>query len=146
MQYDAADLSPRERYKVLTSFVLPRPIAWVTSLGPSGVINAAPFSFFNVFGANPPICAFAPGDRDNGRGDGRLTGTTPRQPPARQPCRTAAPSPLRPIRAESRDVHRVMMPYFRLLRGHSGVSVGKVTQAFFARPQDEPATTPGPRA
>ena len=33
MQYDPSDLKPRERYKVLTSFVLPRPIAWVTSWG-----------------------------------------------------------------------------------------------------------------
>jgi hypothetical protein len=56
MEYDAADLSPRERYKVLTSFVLPRPIAWVTSLGPTGVVNAAPFSFFNVFSEDPPLC------------------------------------------------------------------------------------------
>jgi len=52
MQYAPSDLKPRERYKVLTSFVLPRPIAWVTTVGPSGVVNAAPFSFFNVFAAN----------------------------------------------------------------------------------------------
>ena len=67
MQYDAADLSPRERYKVLTSFVLPRPIAWVTSLGPSGVVNAAPFSFFNVFCEDPPLCMFAANLRPDGR-------------------------------------------------------------------------------
>ena len=52
MQYDPNDLKPRERYKVLTSFVLPRPIAWVTSIGPAGVVNAAPFSFFNAMGAD----------------------------------------------------------------------------------------------
>ncbi len=44
----------------------PRPIAWVTTLGPEGVVNAAPFSFFNVLGANPPIVGFCPGDRDDG--------------------------------------------------------------------------------
>jgi flavin reductase (DIM6/NTAB) family NADH-FMN oxidoreductase RutF len=60
MQYDPSDLKPRERYKVLTSFVLPRPIAWVTSIGPTGVVNAAPFSFFNVFCEDPPLCMFAP--------------------------------------------------------------------------------------
>ena len=49
MEYASNFLSVRERYKVLTSFVLPRPIAWVTTIGPSGVVNAAPFSFFNVF-------------------------------------------------------------------------------------------------
>ena len=59
MQYDPRYLKPRERYKVLTSFVLPRPIAWVTTLGPTGVVNAAPFSFFNVFCEDPPLCMFA---------------------------------------------------------------------------------------
>lgn len=53
-------------YQLLVCLVTPRPIAFVTTLSPEGKINAAPFSFFNVLGANPPICAFAPGDRDNG--------------------------------------------------------------------------------
>ena len=54
MQYSPNDLKPRERYKVMTSFVLPRPIAWVTTVGPTGIVNAAPFSFFNVFCEDPP--------------------------------------------------------------------------------------------
>ncbi len=37
-----------ERYKLLTGLVIPRPIAFVTSMSPAGVINAAPFSFFNL--------------------------------------------------------------------------------------------------
>jgi flavin reductase (DIM6/NTAB) family NADH-FMN oxidoreductase RutF len=53
-------------YPILASLVTPRPIALVTSLSPDGRINAAPFSFFNLLGARPPICAFAPGDRDSG--------------------------------------------------------------------------------
>lgn len=53
-------------YPLLASLVTPRPIALVTSLSPDGKVNAAPFSFFNLLGANPPICAFAPGDRDDG--------------------------------------------------------------------------------
>lgn len=53
-------------YPILASLVTPRPIALVTSIGPEGQINAAPFSFFNLLGASPPICAFAPGDRDDG--------------------------------------------------------------------------------
>jgi flavin reductase (DIM6/NTAB) family NADH-FMN oxidoreductase RutF len=53
-------------YPILASLVVPRPIALVTTIGADGKVNAAPFSFFNVMGANPPICAFAPGDRDNG--------------------------------------------------------------------------------
>jgi flavin reductase (DIM6/NTAB) family NADH-FMN oxidoreductase RutF len=53
-------------YPILACLVVPRPIALVTSLSPEGKVNAAPFSFFNLMGANPPICAFAPGDRDDG--------------------------------------------------------------------------------
>ncbi len=71
MQYASTDLAPRDRYKVLTAFVLPRPIAWVTTLGPTGVVNAAPFSFFNVFGEDPPLIMFA----INKRPDGRLKDT-----------------------------------------------------------------------
>lgn len=53
-------------YPILASLVTPRPIALVTTISPAGQINAAPFSFFNLLGARPPICAFAPGDRDDG--------------------------------------------------------------------------------
>ena len=53
-------------YVLLASLVIPRPIALVTSIDEQGRVNAAPFSFFNVMGANPPICVFAPGDRDDG--------------------------------------------------------------------------------
>ena len=53
-------------YPILASLVTPRPIALVTTLSANGRVNAAPFSFFNLLGANPPICAFAPGDRDDG--------------------------------------------------------------------------------
>jgi len=53
-------------YQIIASLVTPRPIALVTTISPDGKINAAPFSFFNLFGAQPPICAFAPGDRDDG--------------------------------------------------------------------------------
>ena len=66
MQYAPSDLKPRERYKVLTSFVLPRPIAWVTTIGPTGVVNAAPFSYFNVLGEDPPILVFSADARASG--------------------------------------------------------------------------------
>jgi len=67
MEYAASDLTPRERYKVLTSFILPRPIAWVTTVGPSGVVNAAPFSFFNAFCEDPPLCMFAANRKPDGQ-------------------------------------------------------------------------------
>ena len=53
-------------YPILASLVTPRPIALVTTISADGKVNAAPFSFFNVLGASPPICAFAPGDREDG--------------------------------------------------------------------------------
>ena len=67
MEYAPENLSQRERYKVMTSFVLPRPIAWVTTIGPTGVVNAAPFSFFNAFCESPPLCMFAANNRPDGR-------------------------------------------------------------------------------
>ena len=66
MQYAPEDLAPRERYKLLAGFVLPRPIGWVTTIGPTGVVNAAPFSFFNVFCEDPPLCMFASNVRPDG--------------------------------------------------------------------------------
>ncbi len=66
MTFDLMNEHAGEAYKILASLVTPRPIAWVTSVNHAGVVNAAPFSFFNVFGANPPMVAFAPGDREPG--------------------------------------------------------------------------------
>jgi flavin reductase (DIM6/NTAB) family NADH-FMN oxidoreductase RutF len=54
MQFDMEQLSAENRYKILTATVTPRPIAWVTSKSVDGVVNAAPFSFFNVMGHEPP--------------------------------------------------------------------------------------------
>ena len=45
-------------YRLLTAVVVPRPIAWVSTLGPDGVGNLAPHSFFNVACAEPPIVMF----------------------------------------------------------------------------------------
>ena len=55
LSYDPNSLAPRDRYKLLISLVIPRPIALVTTLGPTGVVNAAPFSFFNLFSETPPL-------------------------------------------------------------------------------------------
>lgn len=59
-------LSKDARYKLLTALVVPRPIAWITTLGAGGLTNAAPFSFFNVLGNDPPIVAFGPSTRADG--------------------------------------------------------------------------------
>jgi flavin reductase (DIM6/NTAB) family NADH-FMN oxidoreductase RutF len=66
MELDLEGQDAERAYLILATLVTPRPIALVTSLGPDGVVNAAPFSFFNVLGAEPPIVGFAPGDRDDG--------------------------------------------------------------------------------
>ena len=66
MELDLVGQHASRAYPILASLVTPRPIALVTTLSPDGRINAAPFSFFNVLGANPPIVALAPGDRDDG--------------------------------------------------------------------------------
>ena len=58
-----SQLSHREFYNILISSVAPRPIAWVSSLSASGQPNLAPFSFFNVVCAKPPLLAFAPSMR-----------------------------------------------------------------------------------
>jgi flavin reductase (DIM6/NTAB) family NADH-FMN oxidoreductase RutF len=50
----------RDPFKAL---VVPRPIGWITSLSPSGVVNLAPFSFFNAISEDPPMVMFCPGGR-----------------------------------------------------------------------------------
>ena len=55
LSYDPNALSERDRYKLLISLVIPRPIALVTTVGPTGIVNAAPFSFFNLFSEAPPL-------------------------------------------------------------------------------------------
>jgi flavin reductase (DIM6/NTAB) family NADH-FMN oxidoreductase RutF len=49
-----------EVYHTLVGVVTPRPIAWVTTVDRAGRVNLAPFSFFNAFGANPPVVVFSP--------------------------------------------------------------------------------------
>lgn len=66
MELDLEGKHADRAYAMLVSLITPRPIAWVTTLDENGAVNAAPFSFFNALGANPPIIGFAPGDRDDG--------------------------------------------------------------------------------
>jgi flavin reductase (DIM6/NTAB) family NADH-FMN oxidoreductase RutF len=70
--FNVQDLSVAERQKLITGGIGPRPIALVSTLSDKGVANVSPFSFFNAFGANPPIVAFSPARR--GR-DGSLKDT-----------------------------------------------------------------------
>lgn len=66
MLFDLSRLSAANRYKLVASTVLPRPIAWVVSQDTGGTCNAAPYSFFNAFSASPPILGIGIGGRDGG--------------------------------------------------------------------------------
>ena len=57
MLFDMEALEAQNRYKILASTVTPRPIAWVTTRSEDGVVNAAPYSFFNALGHDPPTLA-----------------------------------------------------------------------------------------
>lgn len=59
MIFDFDSISPEASSKLLHSTIVPRPIAWVTSLDAGGQRNMAPFSFFNVFSTNPAILGFS---------------------------------------------------------------------------------------
>jgi flavin reductase (DIM6/NTAB) family NADH-FMN oxidoreductase RutF len=58
-----SELPYSEFYNLLISSVVPRPIAWVSTVNAAGRPNLAPFSFFNAVCADPPLLAFAPGMR-----------------------------------------------------------------------------------
>jgi flavin reductase (DIM6/NTAB) family NADH-FMN oxidoreductase RutF len=66
MLFDLLHQHADRAYALLGSIVCPRPIAWVTTLHSDGSVNAAPFSFFNVIGDDPPMVMFCPGNRDDG--------------------------------------------------------------------------------
>lgn len=73
MRWDMDKVDEPTAYKLLASSVVPRPIAWVVTLNQDGSRNAAPFSFFNVMGTEPPMLAiginWTPGGpiKDSGR-------------------------------------------------------------------------------
>lgn len=55
MEVALSELAAKERYRLLIGLVVPRPIAFITTRGAGGIVNAAPFSFFNVMGEDPPV-------------------------------------------------------------------------------------------
>ena len=63
MLFDFETIAPQDRYKILTSTIVPRPIAWVLSLDTEGRRNAAPFSFFNALVGDPPVVGIGIGGR-----------------------------------------------------------------------------------
>lgn len=73
---DPSELSSRERYRLMISSIIPRPIALVTSIGKNGVVNAAPFSYFNGVTSSPPIISISVGYR---KGTAKDTGRNIRE-------------------------------------------------------------------
>jgi flavin reductase (DIM6/NTAB) family NADH-FMN oxidoreductase RutF len=66
MRIDVADLTNTEAYRLLTDSVVPRPVAWVSTLGPDGGRNLAPFSFFQAVGDAPPTVIVSVGRHGDG--------------------------------------------------------------------------------
>ncbi|MBH0162435.1 MULTISPECIES: flavin reductase family protein [Fictibacillus] len=66
---DPQNLSIKENYKFLTGSIIPRPIAFVTTLSSDGVLNAAPFSYFNALTSDPPLIAISIGRKDGKQKD-----------------------------------------------------------------------------
>jgi flavin reductase (DIM6/NTAB) family NADH-FMN oxidoreductase RutF len=60
---DASSLTPAEMQVYLHYAIAPRPICFVSTINKNGEVNLSPFSFFNVFSVNPPICVFSPTSR-----------------------------------------------------------------------------------
>lgn len=65
LMIDPAGQSERDNYKLMIGGIIPRPIALVTTLSKDGVVNAAPFSYFNIVTANPPMVSVSV-QRNNG--------------------------------------------------------------------------------
>jgi flavin reductase (DIM6/NTAB) family NADH-FMN oxidoreductase RutF len=55
LSIDPTKNTERENYKLLIGSIIPRPIAFVTSISQDGVLNGAPFSYFNIVSSNPPL-------------------------------------------------------------------------------------------
>lgn len=66
MDFDPAAMSPRDAYRLMISCIIPRPIAFVTTLSREGVSNLAPFSFFNGVTSDPPILSIAVSTKRDG--------------------------------------------------------------------------------
>jgi flavin reductase (DIM6/NTAB) family NADH-FMN oxidoreductase RutF len=59
LSIDPALMSERENYKFLIGSIIPRPIAFVTTISKEGVLNGAPFSYFNIVSSNPPMISLS---------------------------------------------------------------------------------------
>ncbi|MEH7743669.1 flavin reductase family protein [Neobacillus drentensis] len=59
LSIEPTSMSERENYKFLIGSIIPRPIAFVTTISKDGVLNGAPFSYFNIVSSNPPMISLS---------------------------------------------------------------------------------------
>ena len=64
MQFDPAGMDPQDVYKLMAALIVPRPIGFTSTLGPDGVHNLAPFSFFMMITSSPPHVALSIGAKN----------------------------------------------------------------------------------
>ena len=69
MEFNPDDLETKAIYKLLTGTIIPRPIAWVSTVDDNGINNLAPFSYFNMVGDDPPHIIFSTRRDDNSNKD-----------------------------------------------------------------------------
>lgn len=67
LHFDAATLSTRDAYRLMTSIITPRPIAWVSTVGADEAVNLAPYSYFQGVSSSPPTVVLGVGSRPDGR-------------------------------------------------------------------------------
>jgi len=66
MLIDPSGLDAKALYRLMISIIVPRPIAWTSTIGPDGVLNAAPFSYFQALSSKPPMVMISVGQRRGG--------------------------------------------------------------------------------
>lgn len=66
MEFDVKKLTPEHIYKLMVSSIVPRPIAWISTVSKDGVFNIAPFSFYNGITSEPPLVVVSIGKKDSG--------------------------------------------------------------------------------
>ncbi|MDQ6432526.1 flavin reductase family protein [Mesorhizobium sp. LHD-90] len=79
MFFDFGELSRHNCHKLMTSTIVPRPIAWVSTLNADGSVNVGPFSFFNIVSEDPPLVSIGVGSGERFQGDRKDTGVNIRR-------------------------------------------------------------------
>src|SRR5271170_7747779 len=74
MDYDPRSEPHNLAHDPTTSLVVPRPIGWISTISPSGIVNLAPYSFFNAIASRPPFVMFASAGRKHSQHNAEVNG------------------------------------------------------------------------